>query len=112
MEEIEVKIKEIQDYFKQRILKGEFDLMNCGEYHVTISVEKKYPFTFWTGNGRNYCKQYVECIYPNFVYLQTENSENKQIYEVLKPHVDQYKETILKSEKLQEYLKLQKELGL
>lgn len=111
MEEIEVKIKEVQDYFKQRIINGEFTVVDCGEHCCIIEIDK-YSFSFWIGNGKDYFKQYTSSGDPNFIYLSARNSENRRMYRSLKPHIEQYRKDILNKKKMEEYLKLQKELGL
>ena len=54
---MEEKIKEVQDYFKSKILAGEFELLSTDEWHCEIEIDKKCVFTFWMANGKNFFSQ-------------------------------------------------------
>lgn len=111
MEEIKLKIKEIQDYFKERILKGGFDLINCTEYIATISIDRTYPFTFWVRNGETQFSQYLSSNYPNFLNLNFTLDEDFKLFKLIDPLLIKYNLEILNQAKIEQYNKLKQELG-
>ena len=44
------KIKEIQDYFKDKILSEDFEVSEVSEHVTTLLVDGEYKFNIWTGN--------------------------------------------------------------
>jgi len=55
---METKIKEVQDYFKNKILSGQFDIAEFHEFDVCVLIDKIYPFCIWVGRESHaeYCK--------------------------------------------------------
>lgn len=45
------KIKEVQSYFKEKLLKGEFEITKRERYTYRISIDKEYDFHIWMENG-------------------------------------------------------------
>lgn len=56
---IEKSLKEIGEYFKNKILNGDFDLKDCSEYSAFILIDKKHKFDIWIGNSY-IVKDYLE----------------------------------------------------
>ena len=52
--EIEKKINEISDYFKNKILAGDFDFIKCDECTARILIDNKYKFELWIANTPKY----------------------------------------------------------
>lgn len=111
MEEIKVKIKEVQDYFKQRIFNGEFTIESWDKYTALILVDGQYNFAFWIGNNRDNCKQYFG-LKTNFITINTTIHENRKIWAQLNKQLKPLRKQADRKEKMQKYLELQKELGL
>ena len=77
---MEDKIKEIQRYFIDKIIKGEFEIKNHSLYLWKIEVEEK-PFVFWISNGKESFRQYNEFNEVNFIQLDLTEEERNLIYE-------------------------------
>lgn len=45
------KVKEVKDYFSQKIINYEFDIVHVGEYTATIHFGEEYYLELWTGNN-------------------------------------------------------------
>lgn len=57
MDNIKEKIKEINDYFVNKIMNGEYIVETVGNYTVVINIEG-YIFCLWATNNHNYFKTY------------------------------------------------------
>ena len=109
---MEEKIKEVQDYFKSKILAGEFELLSTDEWHCEIQIDKKYNFHFWMANEFYGFKQgrYSD---ESFMYLGVE--KNKHIYSAINKvwkadrNIKSEAETEIAIKKLEERLKTLKQ---
>lgn len=54
---IHEKLKEVKEYFKKKILNGDFTVINDGEYFIIIEVDG-YRFSIWVANGFECVKTY------------------------------------------------------
>jgi len=77
---MENKIKEVQDYFKNKILSGEFDICEIHEYYVTVLVDITHEFCIWVGreNAPDYCKLWDGKF--NFIYFDFEKEERAELH--------------------------------
>lgn len=107
---IENKIKEIQEYFKEKILKWEFEFVT-EDYYSTILVDWKYKFTFRFYDNKISMERDVWD--QNFFIINLSEEEEKKFYETLKNiwYVERLEEE-KRNEKMKQYEKLKKELGL
>ena len=44
------KIQEVQSYFKEKLLRGEFDIIERGQYTYIVSIDEEYNFSIWMEN--------------------------------------------------------------
>jgi len=111
---IEEKLKEIGDYFKQKVLEGDYKFIKCGEHTATILVNGVYVFELWIGNNPrdnfNFYNTYGKDLIYSYLCLTTQK-ERIKCWSKLKPHINSYKSTILKREKQREINRLQKEIA-
>ena len=94
---METKIKEVQDYFKQKILNEEFEILEVTEHYVQIKIDNKYQFTIWIANGFQYFGTATN--FSNFIELKFSESQKIACYEIFK---DIFNKT-LKHNLIQEY---------
>lgn len=73
---METKIKEVQEYFVNKIVKGEYEIENFSHPVAKILIEKKYHFSLWVANGAKYFETYAA--YFNFMPIEFTN-EQKEI---------------------------------
>ena len=110
---IENKIKEIQEYFKEKILKWEFEVDNA-HITITLKVDWKYFFTFHFQDYNSRVSQWSDIWDENSFKLNLSEEEEKQIYKKLLDSsvIQQAIETVWRENKMRQYEKLKKELGL
>ena len=91
---METKIKEVQDYFKNKILSSEFDTFEIHEYYVTVLIDKTYQFCIWVGreDSPNYCNLWDAR--PNFIQFQFDNAEQIRLHESMVQLIKDNKESI------------------
>lgn len=105
------KIEEVQEYFKNKILAGEYEAVGLTDYVINLKVDDLFIFSFWSCNGDTNFKQYIDSGYPNFIYLpEFSEAERVSAYTLLKPTLDKMTEEILNESKLEQYNNLQTEL--
>ena len=52
------QIKEVQDYFINKIIERDYNIVDSDGYTVTISIDKKYYFEIWISNGASNIRTY------------------------------------------------------
>lgn len=109
---MEEKIKELQDYFKGKLLANEFTELGNDNYFWTVTIDKN-NFTFWVANGRHGFMQTVvpDQLKLNFMVLEFTIEELAQLHKI---YVTNYREDQLKIEKdlrRRQYEQLKKEFG-
>lgn len=78
---METKIKEVQDYFVQKIVSGDYELENFSHPVAKILIDKKYNFSLWTANGYTFFETYA--LYPNFIPLEFTNEQKEIAHKVI-----------------------------
>lgn len=111
---IENKIKEIQEYFKEKILKWEFEILETDlTRSIVLQIDEKYVFTFWFNEELETCSQNVDIFYKNYIDLEIDFWENRKYFQNFKNFWYIKKSMDLeKKQKFEQYEKLKKELGL
>lgn len=82
------KIKEVQNYFKGKIVSGDYEIIDYDRYITGICVDEKYPFTFWTGNGAPNIGIYFDCGYKSFMDIKFIGEEKKIIWDYLNTKIE------------------------
>jgi len=111
--EIELKLKEIEKYFKDKVFKGDYEFLSCDQYTAKILIDKKYKFQLWIANNPKDNLQFYNLTYDkNMIYdfIFRTQKERLLAYKKLKPLIDEYKNTILKKEKQAQIQNLKREL--
>jgi hypothetical protein len=100
------KIKEINDYFVQKIVNKDYEFLFMDSFFYSISIDG-HRFDIWMPNG-------YECISTNystnksFMTLDFTEEEKKIIYN----NITSTNADLMKEIKLENYNKLKEELGL
>jgi hypothetical protein len=111
---IENKIKEIQDYFIEKVRKGEYEFIERGTYTATIRIDNKYEFEMWVCNGMHNYDFYLNNPFysiTNGINITMKGHKSRG-WSHMKAHllkVDREKE---RQEKLKEFNRLKKELKI
>ncbi|KAA6342898.1 hypothetical protein EZS27_009358 [termite gut metagenome] len=84
---VEERIKEIQDYFIQKLINGEFEVNEekCTEAVFHLIIDGKYKFAIWIGISIKYMRLHAPVDCPNFIELGDFTDEQK---ESLRAHID------------------------
>ena len=107
---MEKKIKEVQDYFRAKILAKEFETKEITEYVYTILVDGKFEFSIWVGNLDIIESVKLYGSKKNTIWIEFNNDEREQLKSLLLPDIIQYKREKLESERQQRIDKLKAEL--
>ena len=112
--DVEQMLNDVADYFKRKIIEGEFEFKNCNEYTATVLIDEKYELELWIANEP---KNHFRLYYNNFIiknnngYLDFKNQKERLAgWKQVKPYVENYRKKVLKREKEKEINKLKKEL--
>jgi hypothetical protein len=109
---MEAKIKEVQKYFKDKILSKDFTITSQTEYIASILVEGKYKFTLWIGNfDIPECAKLYESNY-NAMSIEFNQKERIKLHGIIKKDVMDFKNKVTLPQKLAELERLKKELNI
>ncbi len=101
---IEDKIKKVSDYFKTKIIEGDYKFIKCNEHKATIHIDNKYMIDLWIANDID---RYLDIYQPGDILSNEINFNSKkermQAWRHLEPYVINHK----KKEKIKdiEFLK-------
>ena len=98
------QIKEVQKYFKSKIVRGEFDVLEHDTYVTKILIDNEFNFIIRMGNAG---AQFVELWQGSFMSLAFDEAEQLIIFDNLTAMRFQ----VLKDKKRAEFEKLKAELG-
>lgn len=108
---MENKIIEIQEYFKNKIVSGDYEIKTIKSHTVIVTVDGIYDFHLWMGNGAEYCEPTIILSDYFMAMPKFDLSEKTALFALLeKPFLD-YKKNVLLLEKKAEYERLKAELG-
>jgi hypothetical protein len=103
------KIREVQDYFKNKILKGEFTVFETRENVLTIAVDGEYKFGLLVGDFPTIQYRYAE---HNFMNLDLSKDDEIVLKSLVTPVMLEFKRNVLLAEKRAELEKLENELSI
>lgn len=102
-------IEEIQDYFKAKILSGDFTVNTIDEYAAEITIDESYDFAIWISNAST-CQPYKRS-QATFMYIPDFSEEEiAKCWSIMEPIVVDYNARELRTKKLEQYNKLKSEL--
>jgi len=110
---MEDKIKEVHDYFKNKIVIGDYVVHNVGEYTIVIIVDGKYRFTLWTANEAQNLKTYSDP--PCYMQLTFSLDEQESIFAYLqriRAADDETRALEIRQAKMRQLEDLKKQLGI
>ena len=118
---MKTKIKEVHDYFRNKLIKGEFESDKIDEHHINLMIDNKYLFVIWIANEAYGIKTERRIyVYPvtgvmeymySFMNLTFRESDKKTLWSKLKPIIKKYNDTILLAEKKRTFERLKRELN-
>jgi hypothetical protein len=103
---MKTKIKEIQDYFAQKIYDCDFEIVNHDTITTTIIIDDLFTFELWKNRVGVY-----EGSSNTFMIIDMEEDKSEKYIRFINTYGVPTKEEV-KAEKLEQYNKLKKELNL
>ena len=100
------KIKEVRDYFKKRIVDGDYEITEVKENSIVILIDD-YEFSLWTANENYGLSLYLD----SFMNVKFDRTEKLSIYNNLRPTIIKNKRDVLMVAKKAELKKLQEEIA-
>lgn len=97
---MEQKIKEVQEYFKSKMLKGEFEPIEFKDSTLRIEIDSKYRFGFYVFSD------WISNV-AGIIQIPFDDAENKIIQEMILKIASEFKQKA----KIEAYNKLASELG-
>lgn len=80
------KIKEVQNYFADKIARGLYKITEIRKHTMDVQVDQKFTFCLWVGNGLDYIETYDG--YKNFMQLHFTTKQKAQIAKRIKSLLD------------------------
>lgn len=105
---MESKIKEVHDYFKDKICNGEYEVVKRGDHVWDVMVDEKYKFILWIANDGINFSTYD----GSFIQLELIVKDRLKAWTKIKKLIKEWEQTTQKREKIKQFNKLKKELGL
>ncbi len=108
---MKAKIKEVQDYFINKILSGEFITTEVKKYTLSLLVDNTYRFEIWIANEPKSRKTYEIGGEPYFISLEFSEEQSIELDKILQPHIQEWREKVDLVEKRKQLQRLKEELG-
>ena len=109
---IDDKIKEIQDYFINKVINGDYEVIKIDKCTTSIKIDNLYEFNMWTGNGKEYYNFYES----SFLTINNLNLTMKGLksrgWIHMKKHLTGEIAKKARREKMKQFNRLKKELNI
>ena len=103
------KIKEVQEYFKQKILSGDYQLLSNENLTATIIIDNKYSFYFFIPKEIENIRQWEHK--PNFMNLPIFSKEDIfKLFHRLEVKINNYEIAFSNQKLLEQFEALKKEI--
>jgi len=76
---MKTKIKEVNDFFVQKILNKEYEIKELNDYTANILVDD-FCFCIWMGNGPQNTRCHLTSLFENFMMLDFKREQQEKIY--------------------------------
>ncbi len=104
-------ILEVQDYFKQKLIRGEFEITKITEFETSVLIDKDFQFVIWTSNGEWALK--ISEHATSFIDIsELTKAEKEKMWKHFEKPVEKFKGGDLLEQKRKQFEKLRKELNI
>lgn len=112
---IEEKLIEVADYFKAKLIAGDYEIIKVKANYVTIKIDDKYEFEVWIYGDMEkdfdfYFGLFSESVMSPRMTIQTPE-ERLEGWKNLKVKMDQFVDETGHKAKVEKFNELKKELG-
>ena len=80
--ELNSKIKELNDYFVNKLVNGEYEVEKSDKYTVMVNIDG-YRFDIWIANGESNLHTYGQGFNGNFMELFFDSDQKSMVYKNL-----------------------------
>jgi len=108
---MKTKIKEVQDYFKSKMLSNDFAITNVEEYTIELLIDNEYKFIIWIGNVNIATSRKPYSGKLSFMDIEMTDEDATKFNELLLPAINKFRKETLLAEKLKELERLKNELS-
>lgn len=91
------KIQEVQNYFKEKLLKGDFKITERDQFIYIVSIDEDYSFTIWMCNEPKNRWLYRDAY--NFIYIDLTEEESILLHSLLVSDYNEFRGTMLIEQK-------------
>lgn len=81
-EELKIRIKELNDYFAEKLVNGEYEVKGRGKFMIVVNIDG-YRFNIWIANGGLNVQTYGSGFKGNFMELFFSKEQKSTIYKNL-----------------------------
>ena len=110
------KIKEVHDYFRDKLVTGDFEVKEIKTHTISLIIDKEYFFRIWTSSEDfaigTYATGTDALNNNNFMSITFRVKDKKALWSKLKPIIKKYNDTVVLAEKKETFEQLKKELEL
>jgi len=105
------QIKKVQDYFKNKMLSNDFEIINIEEYTMELLIDSEYKFIIWTGNVDIPKSRKPYSGKLSFMDIGMTDEEATKFDELILPAINKFRKETLLAVKMKELERLQNELS-
>src|SRR5690554_6914070 len=80
--ELNSRIKELNDYFVNKLVNGEYEVVESDRYTVMVNIDG-YRFIIWIGNEGSNLQTYGQGFDSNFMELFFDSDQKSMVYKNL-----------------------------
>ena len=109
--DIDKRIQEISNYFKQKIVDGDYEITDIEPCTVSVLVDGKYEFVLWVSNGESYFNIYEDPFgaVSTSIKMKLNDDDRKMGWKNMQPRLEGSKQTI-KQRKIAQLKALEQEI--
>jgi len=111
MSEIKQKAKDLHEYFKAKILQGDYLTDKVTEHYLYIKIDG-FRFCLWMANSDFAFRTQSNFDVQNFMEIAFNQKEKTKAYNKAKKLFEEPKKQLLLKQKQEQFEKLKKELGI
>ena len=108
---MEEKIQEVEQYFRSKLISGDFTVKCTDRFAWAVLVDNKYTFSIWVANGESGC-DISNTIDSCYMVVKLSDADKKELWSNLDPLLMNYKKDADMNEKKRQYELLKIELNI
>jgi hypothetical protein len=107
------EIKEVNNYFRDKITAGDFRTDEISEHTIAITVDKRYRFILWTASGEESFETYSGSFFvPNYMKIDFRAADKQKAWKIFEAIKKDHFDNVLRVKKLAEFEALKIELNI